>query len=124
MTWQSKVPKENTKPEGIVRGLLEELLKGTGRTFTSQYKIQTRFREWPFIVDFIVHPLDVIEVKGRYWHSKKGRIKKDRVKEECLKAEGYRFMDIWDDELKKKNLDNVREKLSTFLSGGPPSVSC
>jgi very-short-patch-repair endonuclease len=56
---------------------------------------------WPFIVDFLVSGKLVIEVQGKYWHSKSSRIRKDEVKKECLEAEGYTVLAITDEELYK-----------------------
>jgi very-short-patch-repair endonuclease len=106
MSWQSKVPKSDTKPEMAMRRILEHLRV----SFKSQVPIKTRFREWPFIVDFLVENRLVIEVQGVYWHSKKRRSEKDEIKRNCLIETGYQFLEFTDEELKKDP-----ESVETFV---------
>jgi len=80
---------------------MRRILEALGLSFISQHYIKTRFREWPFIVDYYIPPDLVIEVDGVYWHRKKTRRRKDAVKDECLKAEGYTVYRFTDEELAK-----------------------
>ena len=99
--WQRKVPPHDTKPEMAMRRILEDLKV----SFVSQEPIKTRFREWPFIADFLVLRMLVIEVHGQYWHIKPRRELKDEIKQNCLEADGYRYLAFWDYEiLKDSNL--------------------
>lgn len=104
-------PTEDTKPEQVVRGILEDFQReGFIRNASSQERIKTRFRIYSFRVDFFLGDSDVnlvVEVMGEHWHSprtKRGRKrkKKDDAKRECLLAEGYNYIELWDSELMRK----------------------
>lgn len=79
---------------------MRKILEDLKVSFVSQEPIKTRFREWPFIADFLVLRMLVIEVHGRYWHTKTNRELKDEIKQNCLEADGYRYLAFWDYELK------------------------
>jgi len=81
---------------------MRRILERIGVPFISQEPIKTRFREWPFKVDYLVARRLVIEVKGKYWHSKQRRRTKDEVKKACLEGEKYAYLEFWDYEIKKE----------------------
>lgn len=97
-----------------------KILQDLGIRFVTQQPVQTRFREYPYIVDFLVlePKLHVIEVLGRRFHdrTKRQRVKVD-VKRECLSGEGFKYFEVWDDELKtKQGREAVKEKVKQFLN--------
>jgi len=121
LSWQKRVPRAYTKPEMIVFGILKEL----GVRFATQERVYTRFREHPFVVDFLL--LDdkgVIEVMGRRFHDRtKTQRTKVEVKQACLEGEGYQLLVIWDDELKRKmDRPKVKEKVRKWLEQTRSSV--
>lgn len=86
-------------------------------------RIQTKFNIYPFSCDFLLidKPV-VIEVDGglhrKTWHGRPAvhRMKKDAVKDECLRAEGYMVLRFIDTEIKKPEnhtriLDTIRNAL-------------
>jgi G:T-mismatch repair DNA endonuclease (very short patch repair protein) len=109
------IPTSDTKPEMIVRSMLEELKI----PFKSQQKVLTRFRDYPFIVDFLLENGKVIEVMGRRWHDHSERQRrKVQTKVECLTADGHPTLIIWDDQLRRKSdLPLVKEKIKEFVFG-------
>jgi very-short-patch-repair endonuclease len=61
----------------------------------------------------IKHPI-VFEIQSSL-HKQKGRMKKDEIKKEDLEREGYKVIEIWEDELKepeklKERIKNILEK--------------
>jgi very-short-patch-repair endonuclease len=112
------IPTSDTKPEMTVRKILEELSKELNFSFKSQQMVPTRYRERPYVVDFMINDRKIIEVMGRRFHDRtKTQRKKVSVKLECLKGEGYDVLIIWDDELKrKKDLPAVKEKIREFVA--------
>ena len=89
--------------------------------------IVTRFREWPFSVDFLIptkHGKGLIsEVQGglhfRTWGGRpaRNRMKKDEIKRNCLKSEGYTFLAVTDREVKKNPtlvLSQILEKMEAL----------
>ena len=93
-----------------------------------QVPIKTKYKEWPFLIDFLVPSTNankylglVVEVDGalhfKTWKGKPAvrRMEKDRVKNECLAAEGYRVLRIKDVDVKKdpdKVIQQIREALA------------
>lgn len=62
-----------------------------GKGIKSQVAIKTRFRNYPFVIDFLLGYKHIIEVHGdhkAHWHTRK-RENADHTKTECLLAEGY-----------------------------------
>jgi len=113
LSWQRKVPTEDTAPERAMRRILEEL----GVSFVSQEPIKTKFSIHTFKVDFLVRRQIVIEVKGRYWRRKQRRRDKDEAKKNCLEAEGYTVLEFWDDEVLRQP-DDTKRRVEEALTAG------
>ena len=96
--------------------------------YRTQVPLKTRFKEYPFLVDFLIPSIDVrkylgliVEVDGGLhrltWTGKPAirRMAKDDAKDECLRGEGYRVLRVTDI-LVKKNPDEavrqIREELA------------
>ena len=96
--------------------------------YRMQVPLKTRYKEYPFLVDFLIPSIDVrgylglvVEVDGnlhrKTWTGKPAvrRQAKDAAKDECLIGEGYRVLRIRDDLVKKKPeqaIQQIREELA------------
>ena|SRR3990167_8812677 len=90
--------------------------------YRSQVPLKTRFKEYPFLVDFLIPSIDVkqylglcVEVDGalhrKTWTGKPAvrRMAKDDAKDECLIGEGYRVLRIRDDLVKRDPEEAIRQ---------------
>lgn len=116
-SWTQRVPKNYTKPEMTVFNILTEL----GIRFKTQIIIGTKFREVPYVVDFLILEPEnhILEVLGRRWHDHSNtQRKKVEVKRACLENSGFKLLEIWDDEIsRKRDLPIVKEKIRQWLVG-------
>ena len=106
----------------LAREVLEDLQReGVIKSFSSQEWIKTKYRIYSFRVDFLVDGDLVLEIQGRHWHSKKRQRRKDVAKMNCLLGEGYRYLELWDDEYSKRGKwvegkkEWVRERIEECL---------
>lgn len=87
----TQLKKNPTKPE--IK--LAKKLDAMGLEHISQHPMYSKF-----IVDEWIPKLNlIIEVDGRYWHSKFAQMKKDQSKTAYLTKCGHKVVRIWDDEL-------------------------
>lgn len=117
--------RRNWKPKSS--GTLGELalmkaLQDAKILYRTQVPLKTRFKEYPFLVDFLIPSIDVrkylgliVEVDGGLhrltWTGKPAirRMAKDDAKDECLRGEGYRVLRVTDILVKKKPDEAVRQ---------------
>ena len=103
-------------------------LQNAGIPYRMQVALKTRFKEYPFLVDFLIPTLNVskylalvVEVDGalhfKTWRGKPAvrRMAKDEVKNECLRAEGYRVLRIRDTTVKAEP-ENVIQQIKEALA--------
>lgn len=93
-TWLHK-----SEPELI----FEDILNKLDMTFEYQKKILG----WR--CDYYLGFKTVVEINGRYWHSKEDAVIRDNKKKNELENEGYTLITIWDDEL------NDHEKIEQII---------
>jgi very-short-patch-repair endonuclease len=99
------------------------ILKELGIRFLTQEIIAIRKDDKIkyYSVDFLIpksfyyhkikHPI-VFEIQSSL-HKQRGRMKKDEIKKEDLEREGYRVVEIWEDEL--DNQEELRKKIMDIL---------
>jgi DNA mismatch endonuclease (patch repair protein) len=124
----SKIHSSDTTPEIIVRKLL----------FNMGYRYRLQRRDLPGNPDIVLKKYEtVIFVNGCFWHGcptckhakirpqnnadywnrkLERTIKRDKENILSLKKLGWRVLVIWECETKKRNLSNLTQKLSFFLS--------
>lgn len=95
-TWLHK-----SDPEIVFEDILNEL----DMTFEYQKKILG----WR--CDYYLGFKIVIEINGRYWHSKEAAIVRDNKKKNDIENAGYTFITIWDDEL--DNIEKIKKDIIT-----------
>jgi very-short-patch-repair endonuclease len=134
--YRPKQPKSfGTLGEIAMHRLLTDFSKSTPIQFQSGMmegggvKIQTKFREWPFSVDFLIthgpngllRKQIIVEVQGglhfKTWKGRPAtrRMKKDEVKRNCLEAEGYILLTPTDKEARfnpTKFLEDLKRALA------------
>ena len=89
---------KRTKPELLAKKLLEKL----GIKFEAQKVIVDKFQ-----VDFYLGDKNILEIDGRYWHTREDVKRKDKGRNAYLKKCGYTVYHIWDDELSESTLLDV-----------------
>lgn len=85
----------DTAAETEMRWILESSYFA-GKGIKSQVAVKTRFRNYPFIIDFLLGDRWIVEVHGDHvakWHTH-GRENKEHTKLECLLAERYPVFDV------------------------------
>jgi len=101
---------------------LAKALQDNHVLYRMQVPLKTRFKEYPFLVDFLIPSIDVrkylglvVEVDGalhfKTWTGKPAvrRQAKDAAKDECLLGEGYRVLRIRDDLVKRDPEEAIRQ---------------
>lgn len=90
-----------------------------GKGIHSQVAIKTRFRNYPFIVDFLLGDKYIIEVHGNHvakWHTH-GRENKEHTKLECLLAENHSVFDVIGSAAQiKKYQEQIKEGLLEHIT--------
>lgn len=85
----------DTAAETEMRWILEGAFFA-GKGITSQVTVKTRFRHYPFIIDFMLGDKWLIEVHANHtakWHTHT-RENKEHTKTECLLAEGWPLFEV------------------------------
>ncbi len=107
------IRKNNTKPEQLVKALLEDLKLQYRPTFKVNYENTAKF------YDIFIPSLNtLIEVDGIYWHAKNLKRsemndtqihnrKNDILKNKIAKKLGYKLCRIWSDEISKEKLQEI-----------------
>lgn len=89
---------------------LEEILSELNLSFLYEHKIDK------YKVDFYLGFNYIIEVYGHYWHDKKEKtMKRDIIKNNYLKDNGYLVDIIWEDEIQNKK-DEVKNRILASLN--------
>ena len=99
-----------SKPEITLENCLIEL----GISYVFQHKVKNRYFDF-YIPDHNI----IIEIDGDYHHGKglsydsmdplqKRSYENDRYKDSIIKKSDYRFIRIWESDLYKMNLENIK----------------
>lgn len=113
-------PKEDTKIELKLQGYLRQL----GIEFYNHYYV--RDIEHKYRCDMLIPSMNlVIEADGDYWHGnpnkyseedlsekQKLQIERDNIRTKQLLEKGYKVIRIWENEIKKMNLNDFQEVLN------------
>lgn len=107
--WYVRKLRKNQTP---AESLLWERLRAH-RFFGVKFKRQVQIG--PYVVDFCsTQKRLVIEIDGSV-HNERGVKKRDKIKDDFLRHEGYRVVRFWNSEV-EKDLPNVLEKLRLVIS--------
>lgn len=122
----SRISGQNTRPEIIIRNIIDD----TGCGYAT-YK-----KSLPGRPDLVfAHRKKVVFVNGCFWHGHRGckrsklpetnkkfwqdkitankrRDKSDHIK---LRKRGWEYLVVWQCEIKKSNMDNLKAKIDAFL---------
>jgi DNA mismatch endonuclease (patch repair protein) len=126
----SRVKGRDTKPEKLVRSLLHAM----------GYRFRLHRKDLPGKPDIVLPKhKKVIFVHGCFWHGHldcsraarpasnrefwdrkiDGNIARDRKAKEELSAMGWEMLIVWTCQMKKRNLEELIEKLRRFVEGEP-----
>lgn len=79
-------------------------------------KFRRQFPICRFIVDFCCFEKKIIvELDGRQ-HGEKEHAKRDRIRDEILRAKGYKILRVWNSEI-NNNLEGVAERIIQLAEG-------
>ena len=108
----------DTAAETEMRWILEGAYFA-GKGIESQVAIKTRFRDYPFIADFLLGGKYIIEVHANHtakWHTHR-RESKDHTKLECLLAESWPVFDVIGSAAQiKKYQEEIKEALLEHIT--------